>query len=221
MTDFKTRKKDKQVFPTEETELSRKKDDYENVHINGHAKFDEHGHLISPGIKPKKKENNEGGKGSKKPDHPVRSFKGIKFELLESGYKTKEDAQKDADLLRGETGRKFRVKNIYGTWEVWGEQGTIFNYKTNKNIEGEQIANKSINESKKNLKTYEVTLEDKTGKNRFSDEYGFGTNPPIVIQANNEKELKRELEPKLKKDNVRIVSIEKEKFKAVRTITNR
>ena len=157
MTKFKTRKKDKQVFTTEEIEIPKKKDDYAFMKIKGHAKFDEHGKLISPGIKPKKK-GAVTGKGSKKPDKPVRSFKGTKFELAEDGFKSKTDAQKVADNIRKVSGVKVRVKNIYGTWEVWTEHGKSLSIKEKpKKIEYES-AKKHSTKPDKNI--YYVYADD-------------------------------------------------------------
>jgi hypothetical protein len=46
---------------------------------------------------------------------------------------------------------------------------------------------------KKSHKQYEIELKDTTGKDRFEDEYGFGTNPPIVMCAKSGKDAKRQL----------------------------
>jgi len=57
------------------------------------------------------------------------------------------------------------------------------------------------------LKQFEVTFRDMTGGDRFSEEYGFGANPPAVFDAESEDELRKQLAPKLERDNVRIASI--------------
>jgi len=60
---------------------------------------------------------------------------------------------------------------------------------------------------KKMTKQFEVTFKDTTGKNRFENEYGFGTNPPAIFHARNKIDLRRILMPKLNADKIKIVSI--------------
>lgn len=48
-----------------------------------------------------------------------RNFKGKRFRLYDDAFTSKEDAKRQADKLRKETGKNVRVKNLYGTWETW------------------------------------------------------------------------------------------------------
>ncbi len=42
-------------------------------------------------------------------------------------------------------------------------------------------------------KQFEVDLIDTTNSNRFDDEFGFGTNPPITVSAKNKSEAREML----------------------------
>ena len=56
---------------------------------------------------------------------------------------------------------------------------------------------------------FEVEFKDLTGKCRFTDEYGFGENPPAVFFAESEDALRKRLAPMMKRDKVEIVSVER------------
>jgi len=40
---------------------------------------------------------------------------------------------------------------------------------------------------------YEIELRDTTGRDRFADEYGFPTNPPIVLCAKSVSNARKQL----------------------------